>query len=320
MGSTLMPAHASRSAGDDLTDQAATFSIRAIAHAGLLDPLGQYYGYEAIVPYEGRWVVAFRTSTCYSNERVETCDPNAGSREEPVEDAWIELVVEDDHFVVTDAFGRFTAEQEEVVRSYTEPATIEETHLEFPTVRVDRSRRDDGWDIRAANLWAGPLPARGVWNVCTPVLYGAGDEELWRGRAFAVRARRESMRSGGLFGTGAVDLDEDPERAEVECEAWTQPTWTLAEEPTVEPYARDDVVAVTARLSWEHGHVGGLESKCRVELLRRDGSVIATELVRGPPSPWAGRIRDTTLIARFEVRRPRAASSATVECRARGQL
>ncbi len=316
---SLAPARASLPP-DDLTDQAATFAIRAVAHAGLLDPLGQYYGYEAIVPYEDRWVVAFRTATCYRDERVETCDPNAGSREEPVEDAWLEVAVEDDHFVATDAFGRFTGAQEDAVRSYSEPAAVEETHLEFPTVRVDPSRRGDGWDVRAVDLWAGPLPARGVWSVCTPVLYGSGDEPLWRGERFALAARGESMRSGGIFGTGSIEVDEEPARAAMECEPWTEGAWTVAGEPSVHPYPAGDAVIVTAQLVWEHRRVDGLESQCRVKVLRRDGKVVATEVVRGRPSPGRGRPLEETLSVYVEVRRPRAAASATVECPPRGRL
>jgi hypothetical protein len=320
VGSTLAPAHASLPPGDDLTDQAATFGIRAIAQAGLLDPLDQYYGYDGIVRYEDRWVIAFQSSTCYRNERVETCDPNAGSREEPISDAWLEIVVDGDHFAITDAFGRFTEEQEADLRAYTEPAVIEETHLEFPTVRIDPSRHGEGWDIRAAHLWAGPLPAVGVWSVCTVVVYGDEDVELWRGWTIGFKARRnEYFRSNGLLGTGVSDLDEEPARAAIECELWTKETWTSSAEPSVHRDRKSKTVTVRAPLEWEHGEIVALESHCLVELLRRDGSVVVAKEMRGVGSPWGGRAERYTLTAQLDVRRPRAVDSARVTCMARGQ-
>lgn len=306
--------------GDDLTDQAATFGIRAIAHAGLLDPLGQYYGYDGIVRPGEHWVMSFGSSTCYRNGRVETCDPNTGTREEPQTDAWLEIGIEENHFVVTEAIGRFTQEDEATLRSYTEPAAIEETHLEFPTVRVDHSLREDGWELRAALLWAGPLPARGVWSVCKPVMYDGDGNALWTGDAFAHGTRRgEYFRSNGLFGAGTVELDEEPARADMLCELWTGDTWQPAGKADVEPTPDDREVLVRVPLRWDHERVSGMESRCRVELRRRNGDVLATEVVRGPPSPWRGRRLKETLHALVDVAKPRAVASATVECVPRGQ-
>lgn len=320
LGTAIAPARAAFPEGDDLTDQAATFGIRAIAHAGLLDPLGQYYGYDGIVRPGERWVIAFQSSTCYRNERVETCDPNTGTREDPHTDAWVEITVDEDHFVVTDAVGRFTSEQEDAVRSYTEPATIEETHLEFPTVRIDRSMHEEGWEIRAAMLWAGPLYVRGVWSVCTPVVYGHDGNVLWTARASAHSTRRgEYFRANGLMYMGAFPLEEEPARAELRCEPWAQETWSLRAEPRIHRFPQDDSVVVEAPLAWEHDEIVGIASRCRVELLRRNGSVIDTEVVRGPSSPWAGRRHRETLHVGFTVERPRTAAAATVECVARGQ-
>jgi hypothetical protein len=320
LAGTAVPARASYPEGDDLTDQAATFGIRAIAHAGLLDPLGQYYGYDGIVRPGERWVMSFGSSTCYRNERVETCDPNTGTRDEPQTDAWLEIALEDDHFVVTDAIGRFTDDDEAALRSYSEPATIEETHLEFPTVRLDRSMTEDGWEIRAAMLWAGPLFVRGVWSVCTPVIYDHDGNVIWTGSAFADSTRRgEYFRSNGLFGAGAVELDEEPARADIVCELWTKETWTPAGEPEIRRSPSKGHVLVEAPLQWEHEPVAVIESRCRVELRRRDGSVLEAEVVRGPVSPWAGRRRKETLYAQVDVARPRAVATAAVECVARGQ-
>jgi hypothetical protein len=60
-------------------------------------------------------------------------------------------------------------------------------------------------------------------------------------------------------------------------------------------------------------------SRCRIELRRRNGEVIATEVVSGPPSPWGGRPLEEELHSFVHVAKPRAVASATVECVPRGQ-
>lgn len=316
----LAPASAGLPEGDDLTDQAATFAIRGIAEAGLLDPLGQYYGYDGILRFEDRWVIAFRSGTCYRNEEVETCDPNTGTREAQHTDAWLEIAIEDDSFIVSDAFGRFTAEQESELRAYREPATIEPTHLEFPTVRLDRSIHDEGWEIRGADLWAGPLYVPGVWSVCTPTIYDAADNVLWTGRAIAFSTRRgEYFRSNGLFGTGVEHVEGEPARADMACELWTEETWVTSSEPTVVRSPKPGTVRVDAPMKWEHEQVVGLWSRCRVELKRKDDTPIKAKIVQGQSSPWTGGDKSYMLSVIFKVERPKAVASATVRCLPRGQ-
>lgn len=318
--SALAPPAAALPEGDDLTDQAATFGIRAIAQAGLLDPLGQFYGYDGILQHEDRWVIAFRSSTCYRNEQVETCDPNTGTREEHFADAWLEITIRDGMFVITDAFGRFTEEDEAELRAYTEPSTIEPTHLEFPTVRIDPSLHEPGYDIRAVILWAGPLFVRGVWSVCRPEVYDAEGNVLWTGRAIAFDTRPgEYFRSNGLLIMGASEIQGEPARAEMVCELWTQETWVMAGEPRVERFPRRNAVAVEVDLVWEHERIVALDSHCRFELFRADGSFIKAKTVSAETSPWAGRSKTSSLFARLRVGRPRSVDYATVRCLAKGQ-
>lgn len=317
---SLTPAAAALPEGDDLTDQAATYGIRAIAHTGLLDPLGQYYGYDGIVQHEDRWVIAFRSSTCYRNERVETCDPNTGTREESFADAWLEITIRDGMFVITDAFGRFTEEDEAELHAYSEPSTIEPTHLEFPTVRIDPSLHEPGYEIKAAMLWAGPLYVPGVWSVCRPQVYDSDGDVLWKGRKIAFDTRPgEYFRSNGLLGMGASDIEGEPARADMVCELWMQETWVIEGETRIERFPRRDAVTVEADLVWEHEHVIGLDSHCRFELFRADGSFIKAKTVTAETSPWGGRRKTSTLFARLRVGRPRSVDHATVRCLAKRQ-
>lgn len=318
--SALSPATAAFPEGDDLTDQAATYGIRAIAHAGLLDPLGKYYGYDGIVQHEDRWVIAFRSSTCYRNEQMETCDPNTGTREEHFADAWLEITIRDQMFVITDAFGRFTEEDEAELRAYTEPSTIEPTHLEFPTVRIDPSLYEPGYEIRAAMLWAGPLFVPGVWSVCHAEVYNAKGNLLWSGRNIAFDTRPgEYFRSNGLLGIGAGKIAGEPASADMVCELWTEETWTLAGEPRIERFPHRDLVEVGADLVWELPTIISLESRCRIGLFRSDGSFIKAKTVTAETSPWGGRSKTSALFARLRVGRPRSVDYATVRCLPKGQ-
>lgn len=103
-------AQASHESLHPVTQQAATFALRAIAHAGLFDPLGDYYDYQEITSSDERWVVSFVASHCYRNEEVETCDPYQGRSDHLVPDAWLEIEERDGSFVTTNAFGRFSDE------------------------------------------------------------------------------------------------------------------------------------------------------------------------------------------------------------------
>ena len=317
---SLTPVTAGMPEGDDLTDQAATYGIRAIAHAGLLDPLGQYYGYDGILQHEDRWVIAFRSSTCYRNEQMETCDPNSGTREEHFPDAWLEITIRDGMFVIADAFGRFTEEDEAELRAYTEPSTIEPTHLEFPTVRIDPSLHEAGYEIKAAMLWAGPLFVPGVWSVCQAEVYDAQGNVLWKGRKIAFDTRPgEYFRSNGLLGMETGEIEGEPASADMVCELWTLETWTMSGEPRIERFPRRNAVTVEADLVWTHERIIALDSHCRFELFQADGSFIKAKTVTAETSPWGGRSKTSTLHARIRVGRPRSVDHATVRCLAKRQ-
>ena len=319
----FMPASAGLPEGDDQTDQAATFAIRAIAQAGLLNPDDQYYGYDGIVRFDDHWVIAFRSSTCYRTEEVETCDPNTGDRQEQFDDAWLRLEQHGEILVIADAWGRFSEDQKQSLLAYTEPAAIEPTHLEFPTVVVQESLHEDAYDIEGAMLWAGPLFVRGVWSVCTPLLYDANGAVIWTGSKNAHATRKgEYFRSNGLvgiFGAPTSKVNGEPVRAEMPCELWTQETWTMDGTAAIDRYPKEGVVVVRAPLVWEHDKMTGMDSRCRVTLLNGAGEKIRAKTVGGPYSPWAGRSLRETLFVQTRVDDVRAVKDATVHCLAKGQ-
>lgn len=316
-----MPAPASGGfpGGDDEADQAATYAIRNIAQAGLLDPLGQYYGYSGILDLEDRWVISFQSNTCYDSEELYHCDPNTGSRDDPQDDAWLEIRVEGNEFVVSDAFGRFTVEQEADLRAYREPTTIEPTHLEFPTVRIDPGWEQGLYNMRGSNLWAGHLPAVGTWSVCRPTAYDSEGNVIYEGVLFADGARRnEYFRSNGHFLIEVPDLPTEPASAAMPCELWSGETWVQRGEATLKTSdEKPRLVEVLVPLEWPHEKVLALFSSCEVSLQRRDGRELASKIVRGPNSPSLSGRKATEHVA-FSIDRPQRAHAATIRCLPRG--
>lgn len=306
---------------DPMSQQAATYAIRAIASAGLLDPLGQYYSYKSVVSLEDRWVVSFASSTCYRDEHIETCDPNTDTDGDGYgeTDAWLEIAIDQGDFFVTSAFGRFSDEDRSRLAAYREPAVVEPAHLEWPTVRLDVEEGERFLRLRAANLWAGFIDDDVVWAVCRTIGYDDQGNVVYEDeRALAHRARGEDSRSGGLFGSG-VPSDRGITRAEIPCENWEEnrETWYVARADVSWTKKDPRHVLVSAELRWFHGLISGLESDCEITLFKRRGR---TRLVkRGPLSPWAnGRGTQQRDIWRLRVRYPSRVTGVDVTCGAAG--
>jgi hypothetical protein len=312
----LVPAGAARDPLDPLTQQAATFAIRAIAHAGLLDPLGEYYSYETIFAGEDGWVVSFVASHCYQNDRVETCDPYQGRGEDLEPDAWVEISDADGAFEITDAFGRFSDEQRDHVAGYSESSELEEGHAAFPTVRLDPARNEEGYYIRAAGMWAGVLPARGrISTLCRPEVLDADGNVVWSDeRRYAYGSRGERDRSGWIVGTGALKLDS-ASSARMTCANFSGETWRMTRrDPSVTKIKKK--AYVNAEMRWLLGDlVVNLTSKCEVQLFDRKGDLVKEAVKRGPPSPFTNSWRDGRFSAVIWVGRSKP-TSASIHCQA----
>jgi hypothetical protein len=312
-------ARASHEPLDPMTQQAATFALRAIAQAGLFDPLGDYYDYREITSSDDRWVVSFVASHCYRNEQLETCDPYQGRSDHLVPDAWLEIAERDSSFVVTSAFGRFDEEDRKQLLSYSEPSSPEPGHQEYLTVRVDPAQSEGGVEIRAADIWAGVLPDdESLWSICLAEILDASGNVIWTARSrLAHVARGEAFRSGGLLYMGAMEVaPEDAASARISCENFSGETWRTTSEPSVSTVPRRSQVAVTAPVEWLlEGLVTGLESRCEIELFNRAGRMVKAVTKRGPPSPWTrSRLKNNYFHALVRVPHPKRIKSATLYC------
>lgn len=296
--------------------QAVTVALHALVGAGLFDPLGDYYSYEAVSEADGVWTVSFVASRCYRTERVETCDPYQGRSDHYVPDAWLEVAEADGALRVVGARGRFREEDRAELVGYAEPATPQPARLEFPTARLDPPVGDDdeeGWTVRGADLWAGVIPdGDRLWEICTiELLDEAGAVVTTLPNRHAHGTRGESFRAGGLVLVGV----EDPQGAvdaRFACEPFSGETWRSK---SVHVSSRGRRVYVTAEMTWVPGYlVSGLESRCEVTLRNRRGRAVKTVERRGPPSPWVRSWLDGRFAAPIWVRRPGRVVAAGVHC------
>ncbi|HEX2057140.1 MAG TPA: hypothetical protein VHI71_02120 [Actinomycetota bacterium] len=311
------PAGASHDQLSPTSQQAVTVALHALVEAGLFDPLGDYYSYEAVSEADGVWTVSFVASHCYRTERVETCDPYQGRDDHTVPDAWLEVTESDGSLTVVGARGRFREEDRAELLGYAEPSTPQPARLEFPTARLDppvREGDDEGWTVRGADLWAGVIPADDrLWEICTVELLDEnGAVVTTLPSRHAHGSRGEAFRAGGLVGMGV----EDPQGAvdaRFVCEPFSGETWRVRSGPDVS--AHGGRVYVSARMTWVPGYlVGGLDSRCDVALYDRTGREVKTVDRRGPPSPWVRGRLSGTFVAAIAVARPARIESADVFC------
>ncbi|MDQ3981512.1 MAG: hypothetical protein M3271_02385, partial [Actinomycetota bacterium] len=100
-GERVLPEPGHLGVSTPVEDQATVFAIRAVAHAGLMDPLGYFFGFTSIEEADGGWRVGFGGGRCgvwESDEGTyETCKPLSGEDRagNAVEDAWLEVGLED---------------------------------------------------------------------------------------------------------------------------------------------------------------------------------------------------------------------------------
>ncbi len=139
-----------RSAGTDAA--VATFAIRAIADAGLLDPTGDFYDYKSIEPTEGNWVATFDAKDCHGSLRSGACS------EGPVANAQLHITSAGDALDITEATGPFDEEaKQKLLRYEGSDMSPQEPHFEYPYVEVvefDEGERG----ILGSDIWTGPIP------------------------------------------------------------------------------------------------------------------------------------------------------------------
>jgi hypothetical protein len=186
----------------------ATFAVRAVAHAGLLQPYGTFYDYEGLDRADTGWLANFVAAECTRTVQVETC--NRIARGNPPR-LHVDLV--EDRFVVLGAEGPMNTEQRAKLLSYTEEANSEPDHWEYPVVAVKDALVDrDTTDIKATGIWTGPIPGGGSSTCTLTVFNDSGDVVVEKALPLREAPQAEEARAGDFIGT-SMSSQSDPATA-----------------------------------------------------------------------------------------------------------
>jgi len=202
-------------------ERVAIFGIRAVASAGLLDPLGDLWAYGEVklitTDYAGNpvWGIRFSAAECFRTTQLETCR-RRGKAE-------LHVVRRAGKLSVRRIHGPADRQHERSLLAYTEP--WEQPHpyrWEFPNIRIDRELKGSAWGVRVSPLWTGPMPppVRPYGSVCRLQVRDEAGNILWEtpdSRPIVFDVREEEFRGGGGFYVEGIRLDEDPAEADFEC-------------------------------------------------------------------------------------------------------
>ncbi len=283
------------SAPDDIPDhRAATFALRAIAQAGLMDPLGSFYGYEGIERQEDEWVVWFASSECVRTETTETCHAAAGEDElgNPQPDTRLSVGVGDDGNLrvvsVERSSGPVPEDNRERLLAYSEWPDPVDPHPEFapiPVTKGDPAADGDSLIYRAASYWAGPIPEQRTTFGCFARAFDEGDQVVYESHAFTFESPEgDSRRNGGVLHSG-FPADTGAQRVEMVCDRFRGPGWSLASEPEVRFPPDAGSVRVIGDLVWEDRGIIGIQLQCTTSVLDANGQVLG-EVTQPRSGPW----------------------------------
>lgn len=196
-------------------DRIASFAVRAVAEAALIDPLGRFYDYLSTSRSGNEWFVDFDVASCYRTRQVETCNPGGS--------ASVTVGERDGSLVVIDAQGPMTSGQREELLAYSEAATEEGPELQFPVVRISEplpSRPDasEYLEVRASGLWTGDLSLASPQDCTLEVLDESGTVVFSKAIPGAIPPTKDSDRAGTMLGMGIPAGEFEASSARISCE------------------------------------------------------------------------------------------------------
>lgn len=169
----------------------ATFAVRNMAQAGLLNPVGRFTDYQSVDDGDGNWVASFKFSTC---DDTTTCTGEQSAR--------LTVVVDNGKLRATEANGPFTEEERERLLAYRESPDDEDIRLEFPFVHF-RQSPDEQTTVIASPLWTGPIPSGAATRVeCDLKVFDDNGNVIFERTLDEPLPNSEEMRAGTihLFG------------------------------------------------------------------------------------------------------------------------
>jgi hypothetical protein len=189
----------------------ATFAVRALAQAGLANPVGDFNDYRSAERADDGWVVSLETVRC---------DPSTCT-DHPDGDGSLEVRLDRGALQIVSVTGPYTDEQREELLAYREEPNEERFGLLFVSPKLVEGA-DEGISVITSPLWTGPLGAAESSAVeCRVELYDESGALVYSGDWRPQPApNEEEMRSGSItiFGVPREQVEGDPASAEVPCQ------------------------------------------------------------------------------------------------------
>jgi hypothetical protein len=274
------------------SDLAASFGVRAMGEANLLDPLGKLMDYEGITQSDGGWLLMFKPFECDRSGGVESCKLVDGSDR-------VILTVEQagDVLRVVDVAGTVSETSQAELLRYQEPASLERLALTYPVIRFDKSTEDaerslgeDAWEVRAVALWTGPVTSAAVTAECSLVAIDDDGNEVASEQLSDVPSpNEESMRSGSELITGFSANGAQVATVQIECttEGESGSSWALTESPDIS--IQDNGIRVLAQLQWTSREEPSESDGCTAVAVDAAGNPIGRGSARARVLPDADR-------------------------------
>lgn len=141
--SSIMPAEVPDS-------RVASFAVRALAHAGLLDPLGHFNDYQAVERSVDRWSVTFDTYLC----KPSTCTSHPEG-----DNTRLTVELRDGALHASDLSGPAGTDARDKLQQYSEQPGGEQVTIEFPFISVagPLEAPDEGISVYTSPLWTGSI-------------------------------------------------------------------------------------------------------------------------------------------------------------------
>lgn len=183
------------------TDAAATFAIRSVAGAGLVDPLGLTWDYLGITGADGAWTASFEVIECRAPAERVRVESEICPRTGRLVDVTVEL--EAGSFKVTAVSEDATVEERSRLLAWIAERETEPAHFEDLVVKVSSPGDEPvahGW-----SLWTGPIPAPDLFTQCVFEYFDKESALLHRSRTVELRVSN----SDEQFNPGSGEAQRD---------------------------------------------------------------------------------------------------------------
>lgn len=162
------------------TDAAATFAIRSVADAGLIDPLGLTWDYMGIQGGDDLWTATFEVIQCEAQEERRWVKSEICQRTGELVDITVGL--DNGLLEVTGVSENTTAGERSRLLGRNAEQVMEPAHYEDLVVRMSTLKGAplaNGW-----SMWTGPIPAPDVYVECANEYFDEDGELIFRSRPF----------------------------------------------------------------------------------------------------------------------------------------